>query len=104
MVNSATISHTRGPLDGASSAVSRAVETVKGPIDCWHCGGADLVCPCLFCDGKKCQACVGRARTAKELDLAARLRLDVQNSTNYEVIHEGPYRFKRLKLPKGVAA
>jgi len=70
---------------------------------CWHCGTpAAGVCSCLFCDGR-CQACAGHARTVNELALAKRLRLDVQDIRNYDLIHEGPYHFRRLKFPPGVA-
>ena len=69
---------------------------------CWHCSDTGY-CPCLFC-GLKCQACAGRKRTAAELELAERLRLDVQDTRNYALIHEGPYHFRRLKFPPGVAA
>jgi hypothetical protein len=73
---------------------------------CFHCGATDGspgLCSCLTCDGK-CQACAGRAKMAKTLELAQRLRLDVQDIRNYEIVTEGPHRYRRLKLPVGVAA
>jgi hypothetical protein len=57
----------------------------------------------MFCEGK-CKPCAGRARIVKELELAARLRLDVQDIRNYQIVHDGPHQFRRLKLPPGVAA
>jgi hypothetical protein len=59
----------------------------------------------MFCEGA-CQACIGRIRTAQELDLAARLRIDVRSITNYSLSLEGAptIKHRRLKFPIGVAA
>jgi hypothetical protein len=65
------------------------------------CGTGE--CHCLICHGT-CEACAGRARAEKQLDLIRRLRIDVQDVRNYEVRHDGPRQYRRLKLPAGVSA
>jgi hypothetical protein len=57
----------------------------------------------MFCEGK-CQACIGRAKTAKELEIVKRYRIDVADTRNYELVHNGPYQFRRLKLVGLIAA
>jgi hypothetical protein len=71
-------------------------------MSCWMCNGTGR-CECLICHGP-CEACAGRARAEKILDLAERLRLDPQDVLNYAIHHDGPKRYRRLKLPPGVAA
>lgn len=71
-------------------------------MTCWHCSDTGY-CPCLFC-GPKCKACAGRAKTAQELVIAERYRIDVADVRNYEIVHNGPEHYRRLKLPAMLAA
>lgn len=69
---------------------------------CWHCSDSGA-CSCMFCSGK-CEACAGRKRTAKENELADRLRLDVRDIASYSLSLEGAptIKHRRLKFPPGV--
>lgn len=73
-------------------------------MSCFHCQGSTQ-CHCMFCGGN-CQACAGRCRTAKEIELADRFRLDVRDIASYFLVLEGAptIKHRRLKFPPGVYA
>ncbi len=70
-------------------------------MTCFHCTSG--TCSCLICSGK-CLACSGRAKTRRELDLAASYRLDVRNIADWELFHNGVKAQRRLKFPAVVYA
>ena len=68
-------------------------------MNCWHCGGIDLKCKCLFCEGKTCGFCTGRREAAYFWDNPMHAMIDPRDLLNYEMKRpEAPaHPFRRLK-------